>query len=82
MCVRRRRAGGGRAGAGAERRECTTKNSNPTQRCGEKEMSIIHGGMVEFQLPCLITESYGYMICGIQRNMSMNSEFFGRRIDE
>ena len=26
--VRRRRAGGGRAGAGVERRECTTKNKN------------------------------------------------------
>ena len=24
--------------AGAERRECTTKNKNPTQRCGEKGM--------------------------------------------
>ena len=31
-----RKATGGRGQAGAERRKCTTKNKNPTQRCGEQ----------------------------------------------
>ena len=35
LCVRRRAAGGG-GGADGGRRECTAKNKNPTQRCGEK----------------------------------------------
>ena len=30
------RDGGGEAEAGGGRQKCTTKNKNPTQRCGEK----------------------------------------------
>ena len=33
LCVRQAAGGGG---GGGGRRECRTKNKNPTQRCGEK----------------------------------------------
>ena len=43
LCVRRRAAGGrGGGGGGVDggRQECTTKNKNPTQRCGKKSYSV------------------------------------------
>ena len=35
MCVSGTAGGGGEGGGGGGRK-CTTKNKNPTQRCGEK----------------------------------------------
>ena len=40
LCVDKLCVGGGRAGAGAGRQKRTTKNKNPTQRCGEEWSSV------------------------------------------
>ena len=76
------RNGGGRAGgqAGAGRRKCTTKNKNPTQRCGKKtgfqQNSDVYQQLNRAKLP-ISGQTWSTPACGLsQRSHSIPIKAF------